>query len=291
MSLDYWLRWHKNRPVCGPFPFAYPVCRNESPLADFTTNICPRLVQLGNNKTCVFLHIKLNSADSNFQKKLLTSLSKLLSTSGLIKNAWKHKEGTYHWGGKWDQTAVCLFKPWDAESKKVRSEHSVAVWSSQVISYHKPSISNGVFPQRCLHSALSLTNVVRVYRCVGPCFRQWTKSMQFLSEEMALVGWKWREGIEIGPEMATNLAFLARDLGIWSMSSLKTAKRNGNGKVQSWLGTRRLVHNSESKPCSLAGLAFLNLKHFRKHRVTGTNGGDRHKDIFGLTDEMQLSSC
>ena len=36
MSLDYWLRWHKNRPVCGPFPFAYPVCRNESPLADFT---------------------------------------------------------------------------------------------------------------------------------------------------------------------------------------------------------------------------------------------------------------
>lgn len=98
--------------------------------------------------------------------------------------------------------------------RKVRSEHSVAVWSSQVISYHKPSISNGVFPQRCLHSALSLTNVVRVYRCVGPCFRQWTKSMQFLSEEMALVGWKWREGIEIGPDMAANLAFLARDLGI-----------------------------------------------------------------------------
>jgi len=37
--------------------------------------------------------------------------------------------------------------------------------------------------------------------------------MQFLSEEMALVG-KWSEGIEIGPEMAANLAFLARDLGI-----------------------------------------------------------------------------
>ena len=54
MSLDYWLRWHKNRPVCGPFPFEYPVCRNESPLADFTTNICPRLVHLRNNKTCVF---------------------------------------------------------------------------------------------------------------------------------------------------------------------------------------------------------------------------------------------
>ena len=139
-------------------------------------------------KLAFFLHIKLNSADSNLQKKLLTSLTKLGTPIPIYKwlvfHAWKHEEGTYHWGRKWDQTAVCLFKPWDAESKKVRSEHSVAVWFSQVISQAFPTV---FFPQRCLHSALSLTNVVRVYRCVGQCFRQWTKSMQFLSEEMALV--------------------------------------------------------------------------------------------------------
>ena len=38
--------------------------------------------------------------------------------------------------------------------------------------------------------------------------------------------------------------------------------------------------------------AFLTLGHFRKHRVTQEpHSGDKHKDLFGLTDDMQLSSC
>ena len=71
---------------------------------------------------------------------------------------------------------------------------------------------------------------------------------------------------------------------------LKTAKRDGNGKVQSGLG----VHNSESSAAVLIGgnRAFLTLGHFRKHRVTQEpHSGDKHKDLFGLTDDMQLSSC
>ena len=77
------------------------------------------------------------------------------------------------------------------------------------------------------------------------------------------------------------------------MSCLKTAKRDGSGKVQCGLGTRSSVQNSESKrPCSLASLPLLNLGHFGQASChTGTNSGDKHnKGIFRLTDEIQLSS-
>ena len=155
MSFDYGFRWHKNRPVCGgPFPFAHPGCKNESPLSDFTANICPRPIHFGNNKTSVFYTANSTRLIRISQKRCwlrLLSLELLsLSTSSLFfilkKNTKKVQTIKTVNGIKRPYALVCLFQPWGAESRKVRSEHSVAVWFSQVISQAFPTVfPNGAF--------------------------------------------------------------------------------------------------------------------------------------------------